>query len=322
MIEIVFGDSACGSLKMAQHYGQGAYPGGCVGVIISRSDGKAPSNKEKRAAQREAEKKERLAWESGTPMGGNPSDVYGFGLMLSVGDISEDVPSIRRRQALERLYSVYPSNTGRNVAQEVLRRANADLKALRERMAAGETVRIWYSDQPDECCGFYWLMAQLDQWKECWGQIYTVKLPEVETDREGNFIRMLSWSEVDPGEWHRYLALQELASPTFCQRCATDWRILQGENAPLRAMLNGRLVSMQATLYDGFIRREIAAESETFHEARLIGKLLGKHGLGVGDAWIALRIEEMIHSGELETVTESADDMPIYHRVLRKRSKW
>ena len=90
----------------------------------------------------------------------------------------------------------------------------------------------------------------------------------------------------------------------------------------MRAMLNGRLVSMQATLYDGFIRREIAAESETFHEARLIGKLLGKHGLGVGDAWIALRIEEMIHSGELETVTESADDMPIYHRVLRKRSKW
>lgn len=52
MLEIVFSDSACGSLKMAQHYGQGVYPGGCIGVIISRSDGRKPSKREKRAAQR------------------------------------------------------------------------------------------------------------------------------------------------------------------------------------------------------------------------------------------------------------------------------
>lgn len=102
MLEIVFSDSACGSLKMAQHYGQGVYPGGCIGVIISRSDGRKPSKREKRAAQREAEEAERLAWESGAPMGGNTADVYGFGLMLSIGDISEDAPGMRRRQALER----------------------------------------------------------------------------------------------------------------------------------------------------------------------------------------------------------------------------
>ena len=34
-------------------------------------------------------------------MGGNTADVYGFGLMLSIGDISEDAPGMRRRQALE-----------------------------------------------------------------------------------------------------------------------------------------------------------------------------------------------------------------------------
>ena len=57
---------------------------------------------------------------------------------------------------------------------------------------------------------------------------------------------------------------------------------------------------MPETLYDGFIRREIAAEAGAFHEAKLIGRVLGKYKLGVGDAWIALRIEEMIHSRELE----------------------
>jgi hypothetical protein len=30
MIEIVFSESACGSLKAAQHYGEGKYQDGCV----------------------------------------------------------------------------------------------------------------------------------------------------------------------------------------------------------------------------------------------------------------------------------------------------
>ena len=156
MLEIVFSDSACGSLKMAQHYGQGVYPGGCIGVIISRSDGRKPSKREKRAAQREAEEAERLAWESGAPMGGNTADVYGFGLMLSIGDISEDAPGMRRRQALEQLYGVFPRGTGQIAAQELLLRANSDWSEVQKRAAAGEAIRIWYSNQPDELCGFYW----------------------------------------------------------------------------------------------------------------------------------------------------------------------
>lgn len=35
----------------------------------------------------------------------------------------------------------------------------------------------------------------------------------------------------------------------------------------------------------------------------IIGRVLGKYQLGIGDSWIALRIEEMIRSGKLEAVT-------------------
>ena len=51
MIEVVFGDSACGSLKMAQHYGNGKYPGGAIGVIVSHSDGSKPTEEEIQTAQ-------------------------------------------------------------------------------------------------------------------------------------------------------------------------------------------------------------------------------------------------------------------------------
>lgn len=42
MIEVVFSDSACGSLKIAQSCGKGPCPNGVVGVIISHPDGSRP----------------------------------------------------------------------------------------------------------------------------------------------------------------------------------------------------------------------------------------------------------------------------------------
>lgn len=318
MIEIVFSDSACGSLKIAQHYGEGKYQGGCIGIFISHEDGSKPSKSEIKAAKREAEEKERLAWESATPLGGNSSDIYGFNLMLSIGDISEDQPGIKRIQTLERLYSIYPNDEGHQLAQEIFKRANENLKMVQERAASGESIRIWYSNQPDEMCGLYWFMLQTYKWKVPEGQICIVKLPEWEADEKGNIIRRSSWGEVVPGEWHRYIGMQRSVSTVFIRSCAYHWQELQKENALLRAVLNGQLVIVSEKLYDDFILREIAEESEEFHEAIIIGRVLGKYQLGISDSWVAFRIEEMIHAGELAVVSAADEDMPVYRRRLKK----
>lgn len=316
MIEIVFSDSACGSLKMAQHYGKGKYQGGCIGVIVSRMDGSRPTNAEIEAAQREAEKKARLAWENATPLGGNPADIYGFNLALSVGDISENQPGIKRQQTLEHLYSIYPK--GYQTVEKILKRVHEHLKMIRQRVTMGESIRIWYSNQPDEMCGLYWFMEQLNQWNAYDGEVSVVKLPEWETDEKGNIVRKISWGEVAPEEWYRYLALHKPVSPVFRRSCASHWQELQEKNAPLRAILNGQLVSAPENLYDDFILREIAAEGEEFQEAMIVGRVLGKYQLGIGDSWVAFRIEEMIRAGKLEAVSEITGDMPIYHRILKK----
>lgn len=318
MIHIVFSESAGGSLKIAQHYGKGKYQEGCIGIIISHADGSKPTKEEIKTARQEAKEKARLEWESATPLGGKTTDIYGFNLALSVGDISENQPDIKRKQILEHLYSVYPNNEGRQAAEEILKRANEDLKAIRERAAAGETLCIWYSNQPDEMCGLYWFMEQLNQWSVNDGQVSIIKLPEWEADEKGNIVRKNSWGEVAPGGWHQYLALQKSVLPAFKQSCASYWHELQRENAPLRSILNGQLISAPGTIYDDFILREIAAEDEEFQEAKVIGQVIGKYQLGIGDSWVAFRIEEMIHAGKLKSVTVSAKDMPIYHRVLKK----
>lgn len=318
MIEIVFSESACVSLKVAQHYGEGKYQDGPIWVILNHADGSKPSKEEVEAAQREAKEKARLAWEGATPLGGNTGDIYGFNLMLSVGDISENQPGIKRRQTLEHLYSVYPNDVGRQAAERIVKRAKEDLKRVQERTARGESLRIWYSNQPDEMCGLYWFMEQLKQWNVPGKQIAMVKLPEWEADEKGNIVKKSNWGEVAPGEWQRYLALQKPVLPVFEQSFAAHWQELQGENAPLRATLNGQLISAPETLYDDFILREIAVEGEEFQEVKVIGRVIGKYQLGISDSWVAFRIEAMIREGKLEAVSGVAEDMPVYHRVLKK----
>ena len=54
MIEIVFGESACGSLKIAQTYGKGKYRGSAVSIFMRHEDGSVPSSDEMKKAQLQA----------------------------------------------------------------------------------------------------------------------------------------------------------------------------------------------------------------------------------------------------------------------------
>lgn len=320
MLEIVFNDSAAGSLKCAQGYGKGKYPGGCLSVYIRHSDGTKATEEELEEAKRKAEEREHLVWEKAVPMGGSPSDVFGCCLSLSIGDISEDEFWEKRQQVLGRLYSFYDED-GRQAILDTIKCTREGLERIFNRAEKGEDIRIWYSSQPDELCGLYWFMMQLCRLKDYSGQIYLVKMPEWEVmEEEGktSLVGRAGWGEVAAEEWNRYLSLQKPIPTVLCRSFALDWKELQKENYPLRAEINGRLVSVQENLYDEVIVREIASEEREFHEVRLIGRILGKYRLGIGDGFIALRIEKMIDDGVLEIVSEAKEGAARYCRLLRK----
>ncbi|MEG0751912.1 MAG: DUF3658 domain-containing protein [Oscillospiraceae bacterium] len=319
MIEIVFNDSACGSLKMAQHYGEGKYIGGATSVILSHKDGSAPTQEELESAQKAEEEQNRLDWNNTNtaPMGGNPQDVFGFNLILSVGDISADDFANKRQKAIDGLWNIYPDNPS-DVSLNVAVELQKTLKIIRERALRGEGIRIWYSNQPDELCGLYWFMSELRPLETYLGTVFIAKLPEHEYRDDNTVVSHSSWGEISPGEWHRYIALAETTTAVFRWHCAAKWDILQAENAPLRAVINGQLIGVPETIYDYLICREIALEGVEFQEVVIVGRVLGKYRLGIGDAWIAHRIEKMIDEGKLTVVSGPAKDMPIYHRILKK----
>jgi hypothetical protein len=164
-------------------------------------------------------------------------------------------------------------------------------------------------------------MNLLKSWKQSSINVVLVKLPEWEVE-DTTIIRHSGWGEVEPGKWHKYIDKQKAVPEALLHTIASRWAELQKENAPLRAVINGRLQSVPENFYDDFILREIVLEKNEFREANLIGRILGKHQLGIGDGWLALRIEEMIYAGTLEIVSTAPEDGPSYRRILKKKVEY
>ena len=148
MIEVVFSNSACGTLKLAQRYGTREYSSGIVGLLL---DGEQPSEQEIETARCKAEGQARREWETTVPLGGDPADVYCLDLALSIGEITEDEVGIQRQRVFGQILFICPMDI--KGLQENLRRTKEALAAVCARSAAGEAIRIWYSHNPDELCG-------------------------------------------------------------------------------------------------------------------------------------------------------------------------
>jgi hypothetical protein len=309
MVEILFSESACCGLIEAQNYGKGTFRPGAVSIFTD----KKISKKERHDFEREFMEKERINWEQAVPLGGNSKDVFCFNLLLSIGDISGNCTGERRFLEISKLYDIYPDGTC--AAKDIISKSSKNLRAVKERINSGEDIRIWYSNQPDELCGLCWFITQIQDHK---GRLFIIKLPGWELQHQGLITHTQGWGEIHPGAWHKFVKLQKEASSLFCRTCVSLWKNLSNENSPLRAVVNGNLVSIPETFYDSFILEEIKKAKDEFQEAKIVGTVLGKYKLGISDAWVAHRIESMINEGTLQLVSNPENNLPAYYRILRK----
>ena len=312
MIEIVFSESACGGLKQAQHFGEGEYrPGGFGTVFCDTDDGEGPTPEEILEYEKNLEKEARLAWEQAIPMGGNTWDVFGFDLGLSIGDISDNNLICNREKALNKFLEDFYEDIS-DLTSKWLK----DFDTVCQRASAGEDIRIWYSNQPDEMCGLYWIMAELEHLEGQLGTVYIVKLPEHKYGDNNTIIFPTGWGETCLEEWHRLANLAEATTYAFRQYYAQQWKVLQEENAVLRIVLNGQLVSAPETIYDYYIHEKLKQQNNEFQEGRLIGHMF-EYQFAICDMWYHYRIKKMIDNGEL-TVVDQLEDDRIYSRILKK----
>ena len=300
MLELCFSRSVRGSLHVAQHCDQKPLGEGIT--VIGTMPEDARREAEEKALQEMRERRQ-----NAISLGGERQNVLCLSLGLCFGDIlaplGEDCP---RRDLLRRWYS----NGWEDAASRDWRETVAALDRLRS-LGPGDHVRIWADGLPDDLCGMLFAAEVL---KGTEAHVSAVFLPPWRERQDGTIIHYQGWGEVCPEEFGQFLSLERDLTPAVLRMLAARWKELKEENAPLRAVVNGRLRSVGEDFYDGCIRRALPSGRKKI--GQLIGDILGREQPGIGGAWLADRIRVLADAGEYRIIEE--DPERFYHSILEK----
>ncbi len=295
MIELAFGESPAGALKLAKSMKQGDRLNGAIAVIGGA-----------RKEQREAKKPRN--W-SGITMGGSSNDVEALTLALDIADISDmDTDMNARKKLLDDLFADFPG-----VPDDIWETNQHTLTRLQEAKATLEPVRMWTcASDPAELCGLYFVCRLMVGTQT---PLSVVRVPG-QIEKDNCIISYRNTGEINPEAFGALTEYEEPISELQRRVYANIWSDLVRENAPLRAIINGSLIGVPKDFYD-FALRANMPDGE-FKVAQLIGKTLCQIS-GVGDRWLFLRIQAMLQSGELIAVSAATGDHP-YLEVVKRSS--
>ena len=242
------------------------------------------------------------------------NDVICLGFALDIGDIQKPVTGEYRSKLLYSLLYQKQWGADRQMKSELKSLGDTyskELLRLRGHLESGEPIRIRYSSAPYSLCGMMWLCSEL---QECKNTVSAVSLPRV-TVRGNTTVIYSSWGDVEPSGLGLFHDWERVLSPAEITAYARHWEKLKYENAPLRAVVNGSLVSVPANFYDFLIFKNFG--DRPIREAQLIGKILGENQLGVGDWWYARRIDKLIEQNRVKIIENSPRK---YERLIAKNS--
>lgn len=264
MIEVLFGDSEAGAMKVALRSGKLGSDAVCLAFALDIGDIKKPVTSE-----------------------------YRTRLLCDLLYQEQWGADIEMKNDLERLGSVY----------------HGELEKLVQYIKTGEPIRVWYDSAPYSVCGLLWFCGWLRRIADKL-EMYVVKLPRTLTSGDTAVVRA-NWGEVHPHEFAKLLPLQRRLKPVEIVMNAVNWDGLRSQNSPLRAVVNGSVISVPASFYDFLIWKYLG--NEPINEAIVIGKILAENPLGVGDWWYARRIDKFIAENRIKIVENSPRK---YERII------
>lgn len=291
MIEVLFGDSEAASMKAAKNK-----------IVLGKADGPTSVLI---AGKKKPPKSEKCGWVEGTS-----DEVICLGFMLDIGNIKENIDSAYRKKLIYSMLSHGRWEADEEINAELLRTGDyycEELSRLKRYLDYGEAIRVWYSNVPYSICGFYNLCSILQEYAN---EIHVVPLPEYQK-RTDSIILNSNWGEVSAEEFAGFLYNEKILSMEEIRMYAIMWDGLKEDNSPLRAVINGKLMGVPESFYDFLIWKRIT--TEPVKEARIIGDILWKNQIGIGDWWYAKRIDYYIGQGKIKVIE---DDRNKYARTI------
>ena len=245
---------------------------------------------------------------------GRENDVLCFSSPFSMGKIDEDGIGEKRRETLCCIFR----GDDEKKAEDLFEKDKGNLSVLIRRAKPGEPIRVWSGETPDEVCGAYFIIEQLSRIGSGKPDVALVKLPDFYERADGTAVRYIGFGEVEPELFREFAKKGRKLPYNIIIHMAEHWRALRKENASLRAVINGKLVSVSENIYDKYILGEIALQPSEFCEASVIGSVISKYQFGIGDDFIARRIEKFIGDGILAPARDNGGSGRIYNCILRK----
>lgn len=295
MIEVLFGESEAGAMKVAKNK-----------VVSIASDGPTAIFC---AGKKRPPSRENTGWIEGTS-----SEVICLAFMLDVGEIDRDVDGEYRKNLICSMLDQgqwgEDGEPGRALMEAADRYAG-ELRRLRGFLEAGEDIRIWYSRGAYSLCGLYHVCSVIRPYRN---RLFLVELPEYRVT-ENTVVCRANWGEIAAEEFASFLGGQKEIGQIEIERYAMLWAELVGDNSPLRAVIGNHVVGVQEDFYDFLIWKHLT--EEPVREARLIGNILGQHPISVGDWWYAKRIQYHIDCGGIEIAEDSEWK---YARLIKRSS--
>lgn len=237
---------------------------------------------------------------------GMSSEVLCLGFMLDIGDIQKEPGSACRKEIIRQMCACDMQPDTENDMGDAITQ-------LEEYLRDGEEIRIWYSTAPYSICGFYHLCSLLNcKWRGYKRKVYAVRLPEYTVNSKNNSITIhINWGEVAAEQFAGFLRYQKELSELEQCRYSMEWGELVQDNAPLRAVINGKVTGVPEDFYDFLILKRLT--KEPVREARLIGDIIGCSRLSVSDRWYAIRINHLIDTGVIKIIRDAEKE---YARII------
>lgn len=293
MLEVVFDSSVKHTLRHAMNYNPESWRNSAMGFV-----GRRPSD-------------EALAkMHEGQPIGGNSADVVQLGYFMDIGPIHDGLDGSDRRALYERIFGIMPGYEEQ--MEQTISDLQRDYTRIQDEMEKETPVRVWVDSSPYSVCGYHWL-CDLLRHSKC--HLSKVVMPEYWQEEE-NSMSKGGWNSVRAGKFYQFLNLERDVPEVEKRENSDQWKTLVKENAPLRAIVNGKLMSVPMDFYDHLIYKELSDVPIVM--GKLLGSVMMKYSLGVADSWYRFRIEAMIKNGEIDIIGYKDESHP-YGAILKKR---
>ena len=184
---------------------------------------------------------------------------------------------------------------------------------LSEWMDTKRTIRIWYSESPKEMCGLLYLCTLLKGYK---GKVYAARLPDrIHWNRTWELGK--SWADAGFREIQSAIEHPQVLTQGEIKLYAKHWEKLKKENAPLRTVIGGQLISVNEEFFDELILRCIPEKPTSIEKTM---ESFYKMNINIGSFLYQLRINSLIQAGRIKVIRRCKDPYTSLQKTLIVRT--